>query len=793
MAKSGRGQYPAADSEARSPPSATAMTTPAASLVVPVRDEAGNIAPLVAEIHTALDAAGLTWELFLVDDGSADGSWAEIEALAVADTRVHGIRLERGQGKSAALAAGFACCRGDRIVMLDGDGQDDPVEIPRMLGLLAGDGSRADLVNGWKTPRLDPWHKTMPSRVFNWLVGLFTGLWLHDHNCGLKAFRRDVMSRLEMTEGMHRFIPVLAAAEGFRVMEVPVHHRPRTLGNSKYGFARFFHGLFDLTRVAAQVWGRVRPVEVPRKGDSRARLRHGVYAILATMALAAVLGRIGAVASVDRIALEKKLVTDAVAKAKAAGEEADPEAIRAKIEKEKRLMRPFLSGNDRSRWLTIRGLVERGTFAIDDLVVEPGWDTIDAVVHPDASGNLRLYSSKPPLLSVLGAGPYWLLNRLTGWTLGDHPFELGRLLMVVYGLMPLAVFVLFSFRLIDRIGTTDWGRLWAAGLAAGGTLLNTFAIVFTNHVPAAACTAASAWFAHRIAVDGLRSHTGFAAAGFTAALAAAFELPALAWLAAVIAVLASCDLRRTVTAALPAALLVAVASFSTNWLAHGSISPPYAHRAAAARPLPPGVVLRDGESWNPDNWYDYSLRLSNGKLLTSYWRSPQGVDRGEPSAATYAWHVLVGHHGIFSLTPAWLLAIPGIGILATSAGRRRASRWPRHAPQPVDGGVAGQERLAWAIAIVSLVVLAFYLSRPQLDRNYGGGSSGFRWAFWLAPLWVMATVPAADRLAGSRVGRVVALALLGLSVVSVAFPTWSPWTTPWIQQWLTHAGWLGSV
>jgi energy-coupling factor transporter transmembrane protein EcfT len=346
--------------------------------------------------------------------------------------------------------------------------------------------------------------------------------------------------------------------------------------------------------------------------------------------------------------------------------------------------------------------------------------------------------------------------------------------------------------LIDRIGTSDWGRLWAAALAAGGTLLNTFAIVLTNHVPAAACTAASAWFVHRIAVDGLRSRAGFAAAGFAAALAAAFELPALAWLAAVIVVLAACDLRRTVTVALPAALVVAAAALSTNWLAHGTVSPPYAHRAAAMRPLPPGVVLRDGESWNPDNWYDYSLRLSNGKLLTSYWKAPQGVDRGEPSAATYALHALVGHHGIFSLTPAWLLAIPGIGILATTAGRRRASQRPRAEPRPVDGGIAGQERLAWAIATVSVVVVAFYLSRPQLDRNYGGTSSGFRWAFWLAPLWVMATVPAADRLAAGRVGRVGLLALLAASAVSVAFPTWSPWTTPWIQQWLTHAGWLGS-
>jgi glycosyltransferase involved in cell wall biosynthesis len=765
------------------------MTTPVVSLVVPVRDEAGNIAPLVAEIRTSLDTAGLAWELFLVDDGSTDGSWAEIEGLAAADPRTRGIRLKHGQGKSAALAAGFAGCRADRIVMLDGDGQDDPAEIPRMLALLGG--GRADLVNGWKTPRLDPWHKTMPSRVFNWLVGLMTGLWLHDHNCGLKAFRRDVIQRLDLTEGMHRFLPVLAAAEGFRIVEVPVHHRPRTLGNSKYGIARFFHGLFDLTRVAARVWGKVRPLAVPRRGESRSRLRHGVYAILATMALASVLGRIGAVASVDRIGLEKKLVADAVAKAQAAGEEPDAGAIRAVIEKEKRLIRPFLSGNDRSRWLTIRALVERGTFAIDDLVVEPGWDTIDAVVHPDATGSLRLYSSKPPLLSVLCAGPYWLLHRLTGWTLGDHPFEMGRALMVLYGLTPLAIFMLFTFRLIDRIGTSDWGRLWAAGLAAGGTLLTTFAVVLTNHIPAAACTAASAWLAHRIAVDGLRSHTGFAAAGATAALAAAFELPALAWLAAMLAVLASCDLRRTLTVALPAALLVAAAAFSTNWIAHGTISPPYAHRAAAAQPLPAGVTLRDGESWNPDNWYDYSLRLSNGKLLTSYWNKPQGVDRGEPSAATYAWHALVGHHGIFSLTPAWLLAIPGIAMLATSAGRRRAGGRFRGSQEAVEAASAGQQRLAWAIALVSAVVVAFYLSRPQLDRNYGGTSSGFRWAFWLAPLWVMAAVPAADRLAGSRAGRVLALALLGLSVVSVAFPTWSPWTTPWIQQWLTHAGWIG--
>jgi hypothetical protein len=259
--------------------------------------------------------------------------------------------------------------------------------------------------------------------------------------------------------------------------------------------------------------------------------------------------------------------------------------------------------------------------------------------------------------------------------------------------------------------------------------------------------------------DGLRSWTGFAAAGGAAALAAAFELPALAWLAAVLGLLATCDLRRTLSAALPAALVVAAAALSANWLAHGSIAPAYAHRTTSPRsqqsgtaavPVtpPPGVVFREGESWNPDNWYDYRLRLSNGKLLTSYWNAPQGVDRGEPSATRYAWHALVGHHGIFSLTPAWLLVIPGLAFMAAN-GRR----WTGDGTCDRAGLQAtAQQRLARAIATVSVVVVIFYLTRPQLDRNYGGTSSGFRWVFWLAPLWVMAVVPAADRL-GLTMGR----------------------------------------
>ena len=738
------------------------MNSPDVSLVVPVRNEAGNIGPLIEEIRTVLERAGVAWELLVVDDGSTDASWEEISSAAANDGRVTGIRQPAPAGKSAALAAGFARCRGGRIVMLDGDGQDDPAEIPGMLALLdaslAGR-ARVDLVNGWKTPRLDPWHKTLPSRVFNVLVGMFTGLDLHDHNCGLKAFRRDVVRGMPLDTGMHRFIPVLAAARGFRVAEVPVHHRRRRHGNSKYGCSRFFTGLYDLVRVASRVRGQGLLAGQRPRGTSRAGLRRSIYALLATLAAGAVLGRIGAVTSVDKIALEKRLVTDAIAKAAAAGLPADPAAIQSQIEREKRLLRPFLSANDRSRWLTIRALAERGTFAIDELVGEPGWDTIDAVAHPDDTGRLRLYSSKPPLLAVVCAGPYWLLKQATGWTLGDHPFEMGRLLMILFGLLPLLATIACTCRLVESIGTTDWGRLWTAALISCGTMLTTFSVVLTNHVPAAACTACSGWLVHRIRCDGLRSWTAFAAAGLTAGLAAALELPALAWCAAVIALLAAVDLRRTITAAVPAAALVAALSIGTNWLAHGTPLPPYAHRDSAG----------------PGNWYDYSLTLPNGRVLNSYWRNPQGVDRGEPSAAAYAWHALVGHHGIFSLTPAWLLTIPGLVGLASA--RRRHAR-------------PGQREMALAIAAVSIVVIGFYLTRPQLDRNYGGMTSGFRWAFWLAPLWAAAAVPAVDRLAGSRLGRGVALALLGLSVLSAAYPTWNPWTPPWIQQWMIHAGWL---
>ncbi len=215
------------------------------SVVVPVFNERPALEELAAEIDAAL--AGMDYEIIFVDDGSTDGSGAVLDRLAAADPRVRVIHFARNFGKATALAAGFAESAGDPIVTLDGDLQDAPHEIPRLLAALA-DGY--DLVNGWKVVRQDPPTKVWPSRLFNLAVRALTGVRLHDVNCGLKAYRREVIERLSIYGELYRFIPILAAFEGFRVTEVPVAHRPRRYGRSKYGARRFLAGFLDLLTVA---------------------------------------------------------------------------------------------------------------------------------------------------------------------------------------------------------------------------------------------------------------------------------------------------------------------------------------------------------------------------------------------------------------------------------------------------------------------------------------------------------------------------------------------------------------
>lgn len=219
------------------------------SVLVPVKDEEGTLRALVAELSEAFGATpDLGYEVILVDDGSADGSWAVMRELAAQSPLVRAVRLRRNFGKSAALAAAVAEARGERVVTIDADLQDDPAEVPRLLAELD---SGADLVVGHKAQRKDPLSKRLPSKLFNKATGVLTGLPLNDHNCGLKAANAQVYRLVPLYGELHRYTPALAHQLGFRVVEIAVNHRPRLHGQSKYGIERYLRGALDLLTVVA--------------------------------------------------------------------------------------------------------------------------------------------------------------------------------------------------------------------------------------------------------------------------------------------------------------------------------------------------------------------------------------------------------------------------------------------------------------------------------------------------------------------------------------------------------------
>ena len=220
---------------------------PQISAVVPAYNEVESLPPLLTELRAALDSTGRSWELVLVDDGSSDGTAALLLAEAARDPRLVIVRFEKNAGQSAALAAGLARVRGDVVVTLDADLQNDPADIPTLLAALAD----ADVVSGVRAKRHDSWIRRVSSRIANATRRAVIGDAITDIGCSLKAYRREVLVGLPMFVGVHRFLPALCAFRGARVVEVPVHHRPRTRGVSKYGMGnRLWRGLHDLVGVS---------------------------------------------------------------------------------------------------------------------------------------------------------------------------------------------------------------------------------------------------------------------------------------------------------------------------------------------------------------------------------------------------------------------------------------------------------------------------------------------------------------------------------------------------------------
>jgi hypothetical protein len=466
----------------------------------------------------------------------------------------------------------------------------------------------------------------------------------------------------------------------------------------------------------------------PPDDPSRATLRHCAYLLLSALSLGAVTGRLLSLNSVDQVKLQ--------------------EFLRQEGYEDWRRERPFLSANDRSRWCTVRSLVEHGTYEIDKIVAQPNWGTIDMVKHKSRRGEERLYSSKPPLLATLVAGVYWPIYHFTRFDLENNPHGVGRTILFIINILPLGVYFLYVARLAERFGQTDFSRIFAMAAAAFGTYLTTYAVTLNNHLPAAVSAAIALWYGVRIWCDGSRSWRHFALAGFFAAFTAANELPALSFFAALSAALLWKAPRQTLLAYTPPALVVVAAFFATNYIAHNTFYPPYFYRSKTNK---------------AENWYEYEYIDAYGEKQKSYWYPEirRGIDRGEPSRAVYAFHVLVGHHGILSLTPIWILSLVGAGMMLR--GKDRAAR-----------------DVALLIGVISVVCVAYYLARPLEDRNYGGVAAGFRWVIWFAPLWLVLLLPAADLLARRTWLKVLGAALLAVSVLSVSYHTWNPWTHPWL-------------
>ncbi len=485
----------------------------------------------------------------------------------------------------------------------------------------------------------------------------------------------------------------------------------------------------------------------------------------------------------------------------------------------------FYSANDRSRWCTVRALVDHNTYAIDQVIEgERPWNTIDKVRHVGADGEFHFYSSKPPVLPTIAAGGYWVLKTVTGKSIAEHPFFIIRTLLILINGTSLFVALIMLAKIAHSLTARPGPALFVVATGCFGTYLTSFGTTFSNHVPAAACVMivialfVPYWLRQAGDQRNFKRFLQFVAMGVFSALAVACDLPALAFGAAM---MCFCLLRcwsSTLIGFLPGAGLVAAAFFGTNYLAHDTWKLAYAHRSDGTvvetvegdfaeildsgklpEPLKTeidknGLSVSVAANVTPGYWphshrnrwtvdfgkqsqlaivqiddQKYEIRKWNNwyDYPGSYWatnnekKSP--VDRGVANQQEYLMHITVGHHGVISLSPVLLLG--WIGLLIVAFTNRQSFGLP-----------------ALAFLAITVVVFTFYVYRPQHDRNFGGWTSCFRWAIWMYPMWLTAMVPLVEMIWSRRWLRWLAVTLLFVSATSAAYAFANPWTKPWIEE-----------
>ena len=434
---------------------------------------------------------------------------------------------------------------------------------------------------------------------------------------------------------------------------------------------------------------------------------------------------------------------------------------------------PMFSSNDKSRWATVRALVHDKTYVIGKrtypdpsnptaykdvgIKADPAYASTDVVLNPETK---EFYSSKPPLMATIVAGQYWVLNRALGWDISRDRWLVIPTIVLTWNVIPFAIYLVLLGRLVDLTGKTDYGKLLAFATAALGTFLLTFAGTLNNHCPGAFCVLFACYPLLRAIADGRDMKPWeYALCGFFASCAATFELPALALVVALGVPLLVAHPRSTLLFFVPAAVVPIAALYGCNYIALGTFDP---------------VYDKFGGPW-------YRFEGSHWSKIGT--PAAKGLDFNTEPTTVYAFHLLVGHHGWFSLTPVWFVALVGLAVMGI-----KSAPAVKKLRRPAGTGWT-PELFAAMTLVVSAVVFVFYLTRTQ-SYNYGGNTSGPRWLFWLIPLWVLGVPPAADRLARSRGGRLLGAVLLGASALSVFYPAWNPWRNPWILQFLEFNGWL---